>query len=93
MAWILLFFVAGIALGSLLGHKHRFMRSIGRLSEGLVLLLLFLLGAVIGSNDQVMGHLWGLGWNALVLAAGSILGSLILSKPVEHLLPGDIHEG
>jgi peptidoglycan/LPS O-acetylase OafA/YrhL len=93
MAWILLFFAAGILLGSLMGHKDRLMRSIGKLSEGLVLLLLFLLGAVIGSNEQVMGHLWGLGVNALALAAGSILGSLILAKPVERLLPGDIHEG
>ena len=92
MLWILLFFGAGIALGTRIGHRKKLMRGIGRLSELLVLLLLFLLGAAIGSNAAIMNHLWGLGWAGFVLALGSIVGSLILSKPVEWLLPKENDE-
>ncbi len=89
MAWILLFFGFGIFLGALVGHKKKIMRSISLLSDFLVILLLFLLGSVIGSNAQIMDHLWALGWAGLLLAGGSIIGSILLAKPVERLLPMD----
>ena len=92
MVWILLFFCAGILLGTRVGHMRKFMRSIGWMSDFLIILLLFLLGAAIGSNAQIMDHLWGLGWAGLLLAGGSIAGSILLAKPVERLLPGDDRE-
>jgi uncharacterized membrane protein YbjE (DUF340 family) len=57
MAWILLFLGFGIFLGTLVGHKKKIMRSTSVLSDILVVLLLFLLGAAIGSNAQIMDDL------------------------------------
>lgn len=93
MAWIILFFGAGIVLGTRIGHKKRLMHGISQLSEVLVIVLLFLLGAVIGSNAEIMNNLWSLGWEGLMLAVGAIVGSLLGAKPVERFLPGDTYEG
>ncbi|MFP4284434.1 MAG: LysO family transporter, partial [Desulfovermiculus sp.] len=64
-----------------------------QLSEVLVIMLLFVLGAAIGSNAEIMDNLWSLGWEGLMLAVGAIAGSLLGAKPVERFLPGDAHEG
>jgi uncharacterized membrane protein YbjE (DUF340 family) len=92
MAWIIVFFGAGIALGTRIGHKKRLMHGIAQLSEVLVIILLFVLGAAIGSNAEIMNNLWSLGWEGLMLAVGAIAGSLLGAKPVERLLPGDTYE-
>lgn len=93
MAWIIFFFVAGIGLGTRIGHKKPLMRRVSQLSEVLVVVLLFILGAAIGSNAEIMSNLWSLGWEGLLLALGAIIGSLLGAKPVERLVPGDDHEG
>ena len=93
MAWIVFFFIAGIGLGALVGHKKRLMRRIAQCSELLVVILLFVLGAAIGSNAQIMANVWSLGWEGLVLALGAIVGSLLGAKPVERLVSGDDGEG
>ena len=84
---ILTCFGGGILLGSLMGHKQTLARRITLLSEGLVFLLLFVLGAAIGGNAEIMGNLWSLGLEGLLLALGAILGSLLLARPVERFLP------
>lgn len=93
MAWIILFFGAGIVLGTRIGHKKRLMHGIAQLSEVLVIVLLFVLGAAIGSNAEIMTNLWSLGWEGLLLAVGAIIGSLLVAKPVERLVPGEENEG
>jgi len=93
MAWIVICFVAGIGLGTQVGHKKRVMSFVSKFSEALVFVLLFALGAAIGSHAQIMSHIWSLGWEGLLLALGAIGGSLLASKPVERLVDGGDHEG
>ena len=52
---------------------------------GLVLLL-FSMGAEMGLNDKIIANLDKLGFQALVLAAGSIAGSLSLIKLLESMV-------
>ena len=94
MAWIILFFGVGIFLGTRVGQKKRLMHGVVQLSEVLVIILLFVLGASIGSNAEIMDNLWSLGWEGLMLSVGAIAGSLLGAKPVERFLPGeDTYEG
>jgi len=93
MVWIVFFFLVGIGLGSILGSKKGLMRRVSQCSEVLVFVLLFVLGAAIGSNVQIMSNIWSLGWEGFLLALGAIAGSLIGAKPVEHLISGDDGEG
>ncbi|MBS3778774.1 MAG: LysO family transporter [Desulfovermiculus sp.] len=89
MVWIVFFFLAGIGLGTILGSRKGLMRRMSQFSEVLVFVLLFVLGAAIGSNAQIMSNIWSLGWEGLLLALGAIAGSLIGAKPVERFISGD----
>ena len=51
---------------------------------GVIFLLLFLLGFSIGRNPQVMDSLAELGVYALLLALGSILGSVLVTALLNH---------
>lgn len=93
MVWIVFFFLAGIGLGAVLGSQKGLMRRVAQFSEVLVFVLLFVLGAAIGSNAQIMSNIWSLGGEGFLLALGAIVGSLVGAKPVERLISGDDGEG
>lgn len=47
-------------------------------------ILLFLLGIAVGNNEDILNNLDTIGWQALVISLGAILGSVILAAVVYH---------
>lgn len=45
-------------------------------------ILLFLLGIAVGHNDEILNNLDTIGWQALVLSVGGVLGSVVLASMV-----------
>lgn len=66
--------LCGVAAGYVLRHSD--IKIVRHLVTLLVWALLFLLGAEIGSDPKIISGLSSLGLQALVLACGSLLGSL-----------------
>lgn len=81
MKEILLALAAGIAIGRVWrggqGLKH-----VSKATLAGVALLLFIMGAQIGSDQEVLGNLPTLGGKALVFAVLSIAGAVIASLPL-----------
>ncbi|MEG0795534.1 MAG: LysO family transporter [Odoribacter sp.] len=72
--------LCGVLTGYLLRNKE--MGWVSKLITLAIWLLLFLLGIVVGVNDQIMDNLLTIGWQALILALGAVLGSVILARVV-----------
>lgn len=77
MITVILIMVAGIALGYLL--RNRKMIFIGRFISVAIFLLLFLLGSEVGANDAIMSNLETIGFQALVITLGALIGSVLLA--------------
>ncbi len=75
MFLVLLFMFAGIITGFLF-RKKKF-RFVNGIILTLIWLLLFLLGAEVGSNDNVVKNFANLGFEALMIAFFATLGSVI----------------
>lgn len=84
---------AAVGLTCRLGYKVKL--GLSRLSSACLALLLFCLGAKIGCDAELLDKLALLGWQALVLAAGTIFGSIVFMLPVLKFLarPEDSGEG
>lgn len=67
----------GVSLGYLL--RERNMRWVQKVISPAIWLLLFLLGLVVGKNENIMEHLDTLGMQALLLAVGGVGGSVVLA--------------
>ncbi|MGM9705504.1 MAG: LysO family transporter [Prevotella sp.] len=67
--------LCGVAAGYALRHHN--IRKVQSLITVLIWALLFLLGAEIGSDPYILSGLSGLGGQALLLACGGLMGSLI----------------
>lgn len=76
MLKVLGFLFAGIAAGWL-GRKWKALRHSGIVVNVTVWLLLFLLGAEIGSDEGVTGNLLSIGGQALVFALAGVVGSAV----------------
>lgn len=75
--------IACILVGVLFGYAFRgrsFMKRIGTLLSVVIGLLLFSLGVNVGSNEQVVNNFAIIGFDALLLTIGGVLGSLICAK-------------
>ncbi|CCO09265.1 LysO family transporter [Desulforamulus hydrothermalis] len=78
-----------VALGILVGHFNLLAvqpKAHERFTTGCLLVMLLAMGAQLGTNEKLLANLTGLGWQALVLAAGAIIGSVALVRPVENYL-------
>jgi hypothetical protein len=73
---IILALAAGIAVGACRRLPPAWLAALPRLMTGTLFLLLFILGAQIGGNSQLMASLPLLGWRAAVISACTIGGSL-----------------
>lgn len=72
----------GILCGFLLrGWKLKWVSDCITLS---IWILLFLLGIAVGNNEDILNNLDTIGWQALVVSLGAILGSVILAAVVYH---------
>jgi len=85
MELIFLSILTGTALGAALHHREKLIRLFDRALWGVIFLLLFLLGFSIGRNPQVMASLGELGLHALLLALGSLFGSVLVTAWIDRL--------
>lgn len=73
----------GIAVGYLF-RKVGFLQKIGRPISYTILLLLFLLGISVGSNEAIMNNLTTLGGQAFLIALAGTMGSVFAAWGVYH---------
>ena len=92
MLVIVLFFLAGIALGRLLRGRHGVIGLTDRLTMGSVYILLFVLGLSVGTNQEVLSHIGTLGVQAAILAVGAIAGSVLAVQLLNLWPEGTSHE-
>ncbi len=71
--------LAGIGLGYVLRQKKQLVKQFNRSTFGIILLLLFVLGISVGSNQDLMGNISTLGLRGLQLALVSLLGSVLMA--------------
>ena len=74
----------GIGIGYLL-RNLKFLEKVEKSTSLTIFLLLFVLGLSIGSNSLIVNNLGKFGWQAIVLATSSILGSMLASSLVLRL--------
>lgn len=75
-----------VALGVLIGHFNLVSFSqkvITNFTTLCLFIMLFAMGAQLGANEKLLADLGHMGWQALVLALGSILGSVLLVRLME----------
>ncbi len=75
-------FIGGIAAGRLFRNSDTARKGIDTLVTWAVYGLLFLLGISVGINDKVINDFTKIGYTAILLTIGAVLGSLILAKIV-----------
>lgn len=85
MLFILALLFGGILAGRLLNRKRKVIRTFDRLTTWSIYLLLFLMGVSIGTNQEIMANLSSLGVKAIIIAAFSLAGSILLSVAVYHV--------
>lgn len=76
----------GVAIGYRYPSSKLIRRIEGPLSHFALLLLLTLMGTKIGSASDILRNLGNIGLQSLIIAAGSITGSVILLKLISPLL-------
>ena len=73
----------GIALGYLF-RKIELLQKIGKPISYTILLLLFLLGISVGSNEAIVNNLTTLGGQAFIIALAGTVGSVLAAWGVYH---------
>ena len=90
---ILLCLLLGIGLGFLLRGQRALIGWAGRATTWSVYLLVFCLGGAVGANRAILDNLGRMGWQAVLICTGGILGSVCLIRLVSpYLLPSVTHE-
>lgn len=84
MAYILLALLVGMAFGKVIS-KYGQAKLAGRFTLLGVMTLLFVMGAQIGSNPDVLLNLPRIGGQAVLLAVACVLGSIIVSLPLRQV--------
>jgi predicted ABC-type exoprotein transport system permease subunit len=74
--------VAGMLFGYFLREKRKI--NLGKLTFGIILVLIFSLGFGIGSNSELLNSLPEVGLSAVVIASLAIVFSVILVKAVKR---------
>ena len=84
-----MFSIIGIRLvGALIGYRFRAVKELKKVEKSIfltILLLLFIFGLKIGSDRELIQNLGEFGWQAFVLAAAGLAGSLLVLALVSHL--------
>jgi len=73
------FLTAGMAVGYFLRKRGGIIKLADNVTTGAICLLLFLLGLSAGGNEIIINSFAKLGVQALVLTAGAVSGSVIIS--------------
>jgi len=84
----MLLILGAVLSGCLLGALHLvpafLLPWLDRLMAAGLAVLLFSMGVSIGANPQVLGNLPALGVKSVLLAAGAVLGSILVAWLLEH---------
>jgi uncharacterized membrane protein YbjE (DUF340 family) len=82
--WIL---ALTLGLGAVVGWfgivPKKFMPWVGRFMTGGIMVLLFLMGAQLGMNEDLVSSLGTMGLQAFIITVASIIGSIVAVKLVE----------
>lgn len=84
MLYVLLCLVSGILCGYLIRNRKS-TAVLERITGGIILLLLFILGMTVVSNKTILQNLSRIGLKAFTLTFGGILGSSTLSLAVYRI--------
>ena len=76
---ILIFLVAGTLGGLMLRKVRRFSSSTDKISTWLIYILLFIMGLLVGSDNEIMDHIGAIGTQAITIALFAVFGSILLS--------------
>lgn len=76
--------LAGVAAGYLLRNRS-IMKKTGKAISWTIYIMLFVLGVKIGTNEQILHNLSGIGLQALLMAAAGIIGSILAAALVYKL--------
>jgi hypothetical protein len=79
MLIIIILLLSGILFGFLLREKKGVIVLTDKLTNGTIYLLLLVLGISIGSNEKIISNIGSIGINAIILALGTVIGSVLLS--------------
>lgn len=77
--------IIGVGIGFFL-RQHLSLSLISKLIMWLIYALLLILGIAVGSNDTIMSNLGTIGLKGAVIALAAVVGSLLMSKLLYHLL-------
>jgi len=75
---ILAIMTIGITVGFIFQNKIKFIKVADKSISITIYILLFLLGLSVGSNNLIINNLGTMGLQALVLAVGAVIGSVVL---------------
>ncbi len=82
-------------VGALAGRAFRSVRVLRHAGAALTVtvgLMLFVLGVSVGSNRQVMGNVWRVGFDGVVLGGSAALGSAVAAALLCRLWGESRHE-
>ncbi len=85
MITVILIMTAGIILGFFLQNKKQLLKINDQLIKWAIYLLLFLLGIGVGTNQKIVNNIHTIGLQAIIITAGTLLGSLICAYIVYHV--------
>jgi uncharacterized membrane protein YbjE (DUF340 family) len=88
MLALILLFVLGAGLGILLRKREILAPLVEKLTQVVVCALMVVLGVSVGANQQVMQNLGSLGFQALVLTAGAVTGSILVVRGLYRISEG-----
>lgn len=84
MITVLVLMVAGILIGMYIKQIAAWIKYIDKIISVTIYVLLFLLGISVGLNDKIISNLDSIGLDALIISAGAITGSVLVSWGVYH---------
>lgn len=79
MILVLLVMTAGIILGAFIHKKPLFVKMNDQLISLAIYVLLLLLGISVGINKTIVQNIGTLGFQALVITLGAVLGSVLFT--------------
>lgn len=86
MVVVLILFAVGAVGGYFLRNIKRIQRFTEYFTKLALIGMLFLLGVNVGKNDEIMGNLATIGWQAGVLTLGAVGGSVLAAWLVYAML-------
>lgn len=79
MLTTLMLMAAGLGAGYLLRGNAGIVKMLNPVINVAIVILLFLLGLAVGSNDLILSNIPGIGWRAFCLTIGALTGSVLLA--------------